>query len=99
MPRRASTSRSTARCAPTLRSRQSGVPPLYAEDRPLGDARVARLDFRTIVEAHPRHLDKAALGEDPHALVTDRDNLADLASVHHAKGLGRDFPRVEQIKF
>src|SRR5262249_6483169 len=54
---------------------------------------------RTIVEAHSRHFDKAALGEDSHPFLADRDHLADFASAHHAKGLSRELARVEQIEF
>src|SRR5947209_3358944 len=99
MPRRATTSRSTARCALTSRLRQNAAAPLFAEDCPLGGTRVGRCDFGAVVETHPRHLDKAALGQDSHPLVADRDNLADLVSAHHAKSLGRDLARVEQIEF
>src|SRR5262245_25543468 len=99
MPRRATTSRSTTRCALTSRLRQSAAAPLAAEDRPLGDTRFGRFDFRTIIETHSRHLDKASLGEDSHPLVTDRDNLADLASAHHGKGLSRELSRIEQVEF
>src|SRR5204862_3768595 len=97
--RRVNISRSTALCARTFCSRQSELHRLPAEGRPLGDARVGRFDFRTIIEAHPRHLDKAALSEDSHPLVADRDNLADLAPAHHAEGLSRDLARIEQIEF
>src|SRR5947209_17581038 len=72
--------------------------PLAAEHGPFGDARLGGGDLGAIVETHPRDLDKAALGEDPHARLADRDDLADLASADRAKGRSDDLARVEQVE-
>src|SRR5690242_10388334 len=71
---------------------------LAAENGSFGDARVGRGNLGAVVEAHPRHLDVAALGEDSHARLADRDDLADFASADRAKGRGGDLARIEQVE-
>src|SRR5439155_208370 len=44
-------------------------------------------------------LHEAALCENSHPPVADRDHLADLASPHHADGPGSDLACIEQIEF
>src|SRR5260370_31725121 len=71
---------------------------LAAHTAPFGDAGVGPRDLGAIAETPPRHLHEAALGEDPHARLTDRDDLADLASADRAKGRGDDLARIEQVE-